>query len=193
MGARTARPSSYEAMSQPASVAGVTAGTGNRQNPGMDGWIPSLVAVAGTLLGSATTYLFQSRAAARQQLQEREAQRREERLSAYADFVAAVTALRQAVITLWFRQRQERADGDAAPTWQAHLDSDRLGAAADHAKFRVRLVSGDAELGELAEAVFEPISALPQAPDRVAVQQLEGRSRETLTAFITAARRELDA
>jgi hypothetical protein len=159
---------------------------------GVEVWVPSLIAVGGTLLGSATTYLFQSQSMARTERFDRAERRRQERLTAYGDFIASVTALRQGVITLWFRQRQEQRAGDTSEqAWAAHLDSDRLGAVADHAKFRVRLVTDDPDLGELAETVLEPISEMWQAADRKEIKALEKRSQETLANFITAARREL--
>jgi hypothetical protein len=154
--------------------------------------MPSLIAVAGTLLGSALTFVFQNRSAARGERFNRDERLRAERLSAYNDFVSAVTQLRQAVITLWFRRRQEAEDGEPTErSWAAHLDSDRLGAVADHAKFRVKLVTADPALADLVETVFPPISAIIDANDRAQVQALEARSQELLSAFIAAARADL--
>lgn len=156
----------------------------------MDVWLPSLIAVAGTLLGTAVAYLFQSLGAARAERRDRAERRRQERLTACTEFVAAVTALRQGVISVWFRTREgERPERPRLTREEA----DRLGAAADHAKFRVLLLTDDPRLAELTEAVLAPVSAISDAPDLAAVRAGERRSQEALTAFIAAVRLELGA
>ena len=72
----------------------------------MNAFLTGLIGVAATLLGSFTTYLFQSRAAERSQAFEREERFRQEQLDAAAVFAGAMTELKRGLVTLWFyRQR----------------------------------------------------------------------------------------
>jgi hypothetical protein len=79
----------------------------------VDALLTSLIGVAATLLGSFTTYLFQSRAVERGQVFERDEQHRREQADACAAFAAALTELKRGLITLWFRRR-ENPDGATA-------------------------------------------------------------------------------
>jgi hypothetical protein len=116
----------------------------------MEATLTSVIAVAGTLLGSAITYLFQRLGAGRVG----EERLRQERLASYSALVGAMTELRQGVITLWFVRRRDvprRSDLNAA-----FIESDRLGAAADHARLRVQLITEDEDIATLADVAFEP-------------------------------------
>ena len=158
----------------------------------MDVLFASIVAVAGTLLGSAATYIFQRLNAGRAEAFARNEQRRQERLAAYSAFASAITELRTAVIAVWFRQHRAHRDAD-----DAHRDADdvaalraeanRLGAAADHARFRVQLLSRDPGLVSCADAAFEPIDAIYGAADLPEARVYETRCQEILGQFITAA------
>jgi hypothetical protein len=66
-------------------------------------WVPSgLIGIAATLLGSLTTYLFQSRTAERAQSFERDERLRYEQVNACSAFASAITELKRGLITLWF-------------------------------------------------------------------------------------------
>lgn len=151
----------------------------------MNGLFTSIIAVAGTLAGSGLTYLFGRLTARRSERVARDERLRQERIAAYTAFAGALTDLRQAVITRWLT---EQSDQDAKAAW---TEADRRGAAADHARFTVQLLTDDAELLRLADAAFEPISALGEATDRAELRQHEDRGQEILTAFIQTARRQL--
>ncbi|HZE16029.1 MAG TPA: hypothetical protein VE197_10145, partial [Mycobacterium sp.] len=58
--------------------------------------LASIVAVAGTLLGSCLTYLFQRRTTERTALETRRERRRQEFAEAVADYASKATALRRA-------------------------------------------------------------------------------------------------
>jgi len=62
----------------------------------------SIIAVAGTLLGSTTTYVFQRLTAGHAEEFARNEQLRQERLAAYSAYAGAITELRQGVIAVWF-------------------------------------------------------------------------------------------
>lgn len=69
---------------------------------GMQGLLASVIAVVGTLLGSAVTYVFQRVNAGRVETFARDERLRQERIAAYSGFAEAITELRQGVISLWF-------------------------------------------------------------------------------------------
>ncbi|SFW81560.1 hypothetical protein [Amycolatopsis australiensis] len=151
----------------------------------MNGVLTSVIAVCGTLAGSTLTYLFARLTARRAEKAARDERLRQERITAYAAFAGAITTLRQKVIALWFLKQR------GADTQSAHAEADRCGAAADHARFEVRLLTEDPELRRLADAAFGPIAAIGDAADHAEVRAHEHRSQEILTAFVQAAGRQL--
>jgi hypothetical protein len=151
----------------------------------MDALFASIVAVAGTLLGSTTTYVFQRLTAGRAEEFARSEQLRQERLAAYSAFAGAVTQLRQAVIAVWFRQHRDHPDPEGVYALRA--EADRLGAVADHARFRVQMVARDPDLVRQADAVFEPIDAIVEAADLAKLKEHETRCQELVKAFIATA------
>jgi hypothetical protein len=64
--------------------------------------LAGLIGIAATLLGSLTTYLFQSRTAERAQSFERDERLRYEQVNACSAFASAITELKRGLITLWF-------------------------------------------------------------------------------------------
>jgi len=146
--------------------------------------LASLIAVAGTLLGSTTTYLFQRHSAGRAEGFAREERLRQERMATYSEFAGALTAHRRAVVNLWFR-RQEDPEG---PEYRAaRAECDQLGAALDHARFRVQLIAGHPGLMALANAAHQPVSAVNRAVDKAELMECENRSRDAVGAFVAAA------
>ena len=154
----------------------------------MNSVLTSLIAVTGTLAGSSLTYLFGRLTARRTERVARDERLRLDRITAYAGFAGAMTELRQALISLWFLKRGKP---DTPEVRDAHTEADRRGAAAHHARFGVQLLTGDAELLHLVDAVFEPVDALVDAEDRAELKALEDRSEEMLAAFIQAAGRHV--
>ncbi|QKG22665.1 hypothetical protein ACTIVE_4306 [Actinomadura verrucosospora] len=144
----------------------------------------SLVAVAGTLLGSLMTHLFQRRNTERAELLTRERQWREERLAAYGAFAGAVVDYRRAQTGRVFGRLEE-------PNGTAHLEaraeSHRLRSAAEHELFRVRLVSDDPELTRCAEQALELTAVVHYADTKEQVRERGGRAEQALDKFITAA------
>lgn len=132
----------------------------------------SLIAVAGTLLGSSTTYVFQRRTALHTEAAARRERLRQDRLQACGTFVAAVTEVKRAVITAWFR-REVRDDERR----EAMTEADRMGAAAEGALIRLLLVNDDAELRRLADAVSGHIAVIRAAADKAELEAARRRSR----------------
>ncbi len=158
----------------------------------MDALVAGLVGVGATLLGSFTTYLFQSRTAERAQAFERGERRRQEQADACAGYAAALTELKRGLITLWFCRRDD-PDGDAARA--VRIECDRLGAAAETAQFRVQLVCEDRELMDLADAAFAAVGGgvISGAPSRTELGAAEDRFEAAVKAFISAASARLRA
>ncbi|WP_338496080.1 hypothetical protein [Streptomyces sp. SJL17-4] len=150
----------------------------------MEAVLASLVAVAGTLAGSVMTFAVQRRTSARAEAFSRSQQLRQERLVTYAAYAGAVTALKQATVALWFRLR-EAPDGPEAR--QAFAECDRLGAAAEDAQFRVRLLAEDATLVALAVSAFDAVAPLRTASDGAELADREQDLQRALNAFVVAA------
>lgn len=72
------------------------------------------------------------------------------RLAAYSGYAGTVSELKRGLITVWFRRLAPREE-DAYRS--ARVESDRLGAAADTADFRLQLVADDPVLRPLMDAV----------------------------------------
>jgi hypothetical protein len=80
---------------------------------------------------------------------------RQEQLAACSAFAGALTELKCAVITLWFRRQESRTAEETLAAW---VEADRLGAAVEAARFRVLLVLDDPSLAELADKASASIT-----------------------------------
>jgi hypothetical protein len=143
----------------------------------------SLIAVAGTLLGSLTTYLFQRRTALHAEGTARAERLRQDRRVACGDFVAAVTDVKRAVVTAWFR-RETKDDA-----WRtAMTDADIKGAAAEGAQLRMLLLTDDDHLRQLSDDLIAEPDVLRSATDRNDLRTREAAFAAKRAAFIAAAR-----
>ena len=155
---------------------------------GVNVLLAGLVGVAATLLGSFTTYIFQSRTAERAQSFERDERLRYEQVKDCSAFASAMTELKRGLITLWFYHQRDAAGADYLAS---RIECDRLGASAEAARFRVKLVSGDPEVEMLADAAFSAVGALSSSPDRDELRERENHFEAAVTTFIHAAARQL--
>jgi hypothetical protein len=152
----------------------------------MSAVLVSLIAVVGTLLGSLSTYLFQRRTAMHAETVARKERLRQDRLAACGTFAAAITEVKRAVITAWFR-RKERGD-----EWRAAMtEADRMGAAAEGARIRMSLLTDDPDLHRSADAVSAQITVLREAADKADLEGREAEFAAAREAFIAAARRAI--
>ncbi|MER5762031.1 hypothetical protein [Streptomyces sp. NPDC002082] len=150
----------------------------------MEAVLASLIAVAGTLLGSVVTFAVQRRTSAQAEVFARSQQLRQERLTAYSAYAGSVTALKQATVALWFRLREAP---DSPETRQAFTECDRLGAATENAQFRVRLLAQDSALVALAASAFDAVAPLRTASTQAELALREQHLHDALNAFMTAA------
>ena len=132
--------------------------------------LASIVAVAGTLLGSCLTYLFQRRTTERTTLEAWRERRRQEFAEAVADYASKATALRRAEFN-----RGKKRISHAAPEAreEARQESYRLRAETISAYYLVRLYAdpdADQDLVRDAEDVIElsgHISADPETENEM--------------------------
>ena len=149
----------------------------------MNAVLTGVIGVAATLLGSCSTYLFQSRTARRAEVFARDERLRQEQLIACSAYAASLTGLKRGLTGLWFQRDQE-----GEPAWkQAHGEADQLGAAAEAARFRVQLVTGDSRLIMLADSAFAALGAIRTASDRTEVAEVEKQFEGALKEFVIAA------
>jgi len=151
---------------------------------GVNALLTGLIGVAATLLGSFTTYLYQSRTVERSQAFERDERLRQEQLNACSAFASALTELKRGLITMWFHRRR---DSEGADYLAARIECDRLGASAEAARFRVQLVSGDPELMTLADAAFTAVGAISGSADSKKLHEHENHFEDAVTEFIHGA------
>ncbi|MGW4685621.1 hypothetical protein ACWEPM_12055 [Streptomyces sp. NPDC004244] len=130
------------------------------------------------------TFAVQRRTSARAEVFARSRQLRQERLTTYSAYAGAVTALKQATITLWLRLQETP---DSPETRQAFTECDRLGAATENAQFQVRLLAEDPTLIALAASAFDAITPIRTASTSTELANREQDLQDALNAFITAA------
>lgn len=154
--------------------------------------VTGLISVAAALLGSVTTYWFQTRTQERARDFEREQRRRQEQMDACSAFAAAAQELKEAFVGVWFEAAQEAVDERewrmrAGGVSKAGAEVDRLAPAARIARFRLQLVSGDPELIALAETVHAKAGAVLQGSDRTDLRSRETQFEQAVESFIQTA------
>lgn len=154
----------------------------------MDASFASMVAVAGTLLGSAITYLFQVRQSRRIETRELLQRLRQERLSAYTEFIAAATDYRRAAQTHWYRKQE---DQEGHEFLAARTEADRLQAAIDRTIAQIRLLSKDAPLIAVAQQVRDSAEEIRKARSREEWETQGDRCQAALDQFVSLASEEL--
>jgi hypothetical protein len=140
-------------------------------------------------LGSFSTYLFQARTAERAEAFARDERLRQEQLTACSAYAGSLSELKQGLIRIWFH----REDPSGSAWKDARVEGDRLGAAAEAARFRVQLVSGDSQLMGLADSAFSALGAVRTAPDIDELREVEKRFENAVKEFIAAAGARLRA
>ncbi|MGR6915438.1 hypothetical protein ACU635_14430 [[Actinomadura] parvosata] len=148
----------------------------------MQSAITSLIAIAGTLLGAAATYVFQGRTAKQARLEARDERLWQEQLAAYSAYAGAITSYRASQSARWYRKRE---DPDEYVSARGKALEERANAKA--ALFRLRLLNPDAELNRLAVEALEFTTAIHRAADEATRAEQAERSQLALLAFVEAA------
>jgi len=150
--------------------------------------LSAVVAVAGTLLGSIATYVFQRSFAERQERASRAERYRAERLAVYTEFAAAATDLRRAAYDRWHRY-QEQPESDAFTA--ARDEYYRVYAEARNAQLKLRLLTGDQELVQLAHDAVERATEIKDAGTEPERAERGVRAKDALDAFVATASAQL--
>ncbi|TXK35129.1 hypothetical protein [Nonomuraea sp. C10] len=150
----------------------------------MESVITSLVAIAGTLLGATATYVFQLRTARQARQSAREERLWQERLAAYSAFAGALTDFRKSQNDRWHREQE---DPQSAAYLTARDDSYRQRANATAALFRLRLVTTNRELEELASLALRSTEEIHEAADEQDRTDRGRKARRALLDFTQAA------
>ncbi|GGO79223.1 hypothetical protein [Nonomuraea cavernae] len=146
--------------------------------------IPSIIAVAGTLLGVTITYVFQTRAARQARQAAREERLWQERLAAYSAFAGALTDFRKSQNDRWHREQE---DPQSQAFIAARDESYQKRADATSALFRLRLVAANGTLSELASAALKLTEEIALAADEPDRRDLGRKARRALLNFTEAA------
>ncbi|MGY1901238.1 hypothetical protein [Nocardia gipuzkoensis] len=140
--------------------------------------ITALIAIAGTLLGSIVTHNFQRATADRAARQNFSERLRQDRLNAYNAFAASANEYRHHQIERWHRLRQ---DPDAEVNSRPESYSRKSALRSE--QFRIKLLTNDARLQQLADEAIEAIRSI----QRTGVSPASVEEHEVLYKKATAA------
>ena len=154
----------------------------------MQGAVTAVIAVAGTLLGSAITYLFQRMNAQRAEIFSFQQQLRSERMIVYSDFAKVVKEYQRAQDSRWFHNLEDSESKGAYDAFTKALD---LGSSAQHALFRVELVAESPELIAKAWHSYRLVNKLREASSEDDLGSREDMAEEALRDFIAHAKRDI--
>ena len=154
----------------------------------MEAAYAAIIAVMGTLLGSITTHLLQRRMAAEQATSLRDERLRQEQLAACSAFAGTLTELKRALITLWYCRRGSGRPEEKRAAW---VEADRLGAAAEAARFRMLILLDEPSLVALADVAFASLDDIKEVPERGDLVAVEERFAQAVQTYIAAASRVL--
>lgn len=150
----------------------------------------SVIAVLGTLLGSALTHLFQRRTVLRTEHFTRTERLRQERIDAYCSFGGALANYRRGRMDYWFARHDGRVS-EESEIHELRREAQRLRAAAMEAMFRAELLTPSEELDALGRQALEAVDLIPAATSRAELAQAREISRTLIYGFIAASRRHI--
>jgi hypothetical protein len=152
--------------------------------------ISAIIAVAGTLLGSALTYLFQSKASARADASAFQREVRTERMSAYSSYSTALTEFRRGQLD-WYNRGKE--DPSGAATLAARVESYRLRGIAETALAQIRLVASDPALVTAANEAYELTRPVHYAEDGADLDSRTENAKKAVDRFVSLAAAEVQS
>jgi hypothetical protein len=150
----------------------------------------SVIAVLGTLLGSAVTHLFQRRTALRAEQFTRSERLRHERIDAYCVYGGALANYRRGQMDYWFAKHEDRALEEQS-IHELRREAQRLRAMAMEAMFRAELLTHSEELHALARQALKAVDAIPGARSRAELDPIRDTSRSSIYQFISASRQHV--
>jgi hypothetical protein len=156
----------------------------------VDSAISAIIAVAGTILGAALAYFFQSRASERAEAFALQRELRAERMSVYSSYMTALTEHRRAQ-TDWYNRRAE--DPDSAATFAARVESYRLKGVARGLLAQVRLVTRDPAVVTAAMEAFRQTRHVHHAEDSTDLSMRTKAAEDAMDGFIALAADEIQS
>lgn len=156
----------------------------------MDNAISAIIAVAGTLLGAALTYLFQSRMSERAGASAFQRELRAERMSVYSSYATALTEFSRGQVD-WYNRREE--DPDSAETFAARVESYRLKGVAQAVLSQVQLVAGSPAVVTAANDAFELTRPVHYAQDSTDLRSRTGTAKKAVNSFVALAAAEIQS
>jgi hypothetical protein len=144
----------------------------------------AIIAVLGTLLGSATTYVFQQKSSERAEKFSLQQQLRAERMAVYSDFGGAIAEARRGQYD-WWNRRNEAPDSPAC--LDARVEAYRLRGLAAHALFRVQLVASSQTMVDVAQRAYDLTASIHHAATETELKSLGKQASEALDQFIAIA------
>jgi hypothetical protein len=150
----------------------------------------AVIAVVGTLLGSALASFFQQRSSERAEASALQRELRAERIGAYGALSAALTEFRRGQLD-WYNRRKE--DPAGAMTLAARVESYRLRGVAQTALAQVQLVASDPALVSAANCAFELTRPVHYAQDSSDLGARIDRAEKALDRFVALAAAEVHA
>ena len=154
----------------------------------MDTAVAAIIAVVGTLLGSALTYLFQQRTTEHVAALGTQERARQERLDAYAAFGGSAVRCRVASLDVWHRQ-DDASSEDVQRLARAEFY--RARAELVDAELRVQLVSSREELHVLMADVIATATKSASAASAADRNDRNDSAKAALARFVQAAAKEL--
>jgi hypothetical protein len=150
----------------------------------MESVLSAIIAIIGTLLGSATTYAFQRASSDRTERIARIERFRQERLAVYTEFAGAITDLRRAAYDRWHRYQESPEGAEFAIARDEYY---RIYSSTKNIQIKLRLLTDDVELAELAHHAVERATEIKDA-DAEQDRAVRGeRAKLALDAFVTRA------
>ncbi|WP_432947286.1 hypothetical protein ACQPXM_10520 [Kribbella sp. CA-253562] len=143
------------------------------------------IAIVGTVVGAATSFLFQRLTQRRTERFTRDEQLRARRIDAYSDFAEKVMDWRRAHMT---RLRKRLDTGPDVDDYEPlRTESHVLRARSWAAFYKVKLLCGDPALEQLALAAIEATHQMSEADDRATLDALGESVRARLDDFLELA------
>jgi hypothetical protein len=156
----------------------------------VDSAISAIIAVAGTILGAALAYVFQSRTSDRAEASELQRELRAERMSVYSSYMTALTEFSRSQ-TDWYYRRKE--DPGNVATLEARAESYRLKGAAQAVLSQVQLVASNPEVATAAISAFELTRPVHYAQDPADLRSRIKTAKEAVDFFTALAASEIQS
>jgi hypothetical protein len=146
--------------------------------------LSALIAVAGTLLGSLSSYYFQRQTAQRAEVFARAERLRQDRAAAYTAFSNGVMSYRRAQFQRWDQAQIDRVGQSYE---DARARSYDLRSDAWQCLYRVQLLANDPELAHQAEGIIDLAMTLHHAADKDDLRARGTQIRQAIERFMAAA------